>query len=181
MGEFNQGVIVGQVFNADTGAPLSGSMVSMGSVVKKSQYQLRLYTASGSEVRSIVFPPAYTDANGYFSLVFQWDPSDIGDVMDSAGADLLSYGLTAWRQVDNLRVPTRMRGTLKLRLNGTRVAGTVGVATDTQGWALHFAKGIYSAVEKIRYGPLNMGKGLTTEMYYLVDVIPAFYAYAEAG
>ncbi|HZO51371.1 MAG TPA: hypothetical protein VFB63_01575 [Bryobacteraceae bacterium] len=173
MAELNQGFIAGLVYNADSGAPMPKAMVSLGSVWKKGIERMTLYTPFGTEVKSIVYPQAYADDNGIFGIVFQWDASDIGDVMDSAMIDRLTYSITAWQQVDNMRIPSKKHGTLKLRPN----AGGMGLPKSGAEWFFKSAADIQKAAQDIKIvSPPMLGTARTTELYYLVDVLdlPAY-------
>jgi hypothetical protein len=173
MAELNQGFIAGLVYNADSGAPMPNAMISLGSVWKKGIERMTLYTPLGTEVRSIVYPQVHADDNGIFGIVFQWDASDIGDVMDSAMIDQLTYSVTAWMQVDNMRIPSKTRGTLKLRPN----AGGMGLPKSGAEWFFKSAAAIEKAAKDIKItAPAGLGTARTTELYYLVDVLdlPAY-------
>jgi hypothetical protein len=173
MAELNLGFVAGLVFEGDSGAKLPKSMVSMGAVYKWSVERMTLYTPFGLEVKSIAYPPVYSDGDGIFGVVFQWDASDIGAVMDAAMADRLEYSITAWRQVGDLRVPSKKRGTLKLRPN----AGGMGLPKSGIEWVLKSAAAIEKAAKQIKVSaPAGLGTTRTTELYYLVDVVdlPAY-------
>ena len=173
MAELNHGLIAGLVFNADSGEAMPGAMVSLGSVWKKGVERLTLYTPLGMEVKSIVYPQTYADDDGIFGIVFQWDASDIGDVMDSAMIDQLTYSITAWMQVDNMRIPSKSHGTLKLYPN----AGGLGLPDSGTKWFFKTAADIQKIVQDIKItSPAMLGTVRTTELYYLVDALdlPAY-------
>ena len=173
MAELNQGLIAGLVYDADSGARMPDAMVSLGSVWKQDVERLTLYTTLGIEVKSIVYPQVYSDDDGIFGIVFQWDASDIGGVMDSAMIDRLTYSITAWKQVDNMRIPSKTRGTLKLRPN----AGGMGLPKSGAEWFFKSAAAIEKAAKELKISsPAGLGTARTTELYYLVDVLdlPAY-------
>jgi hypothetical protein len=173
MAELNHGLIAGLVFNADSGERMPGAMVSLGSVWKKGVERLTLYTPLGTEVKSIVYPQTYADDDGIFGIAFQWDASDIGDVMDSAMIDQLTYSITAWKQVDNMRIPSKTHGTLKLRPN----AGGMGLPKSGAEWFFKSAAAIEKAAKELKISsPAGLGTARTTELYYLVDALdlPAY-------
>ena len=129
---------------------------------------LTLYTPLGLEVKSIAYPPVYSDSDGIFGVAFQWDASDIGAVMDAAMSDRLEYSITAWRQVGDYRVPSKKRGTLKLRPN----AGGMGLPRSGIEWAFKSAAAIEKAAKQIKVSaPAGLGTARTTELYYLVDMV----------
>ncbi|MEP7362506.1 MAG: hypothetical protein ABI972_04555 [Acidobacteriota bacterium] len=168
MAELNQGLIAGLVYDADSGEAMPGAMVSLGSVWKKGIERMTLYTPFGTEVKSIVYPQVYADDDGIFGIAFQWDASDIGDVMDSAMINQLTYSITAWKKVDNMRIPSKKEGKLQLRPN----AGGMGLPSSGAQWFFKSAAAIEKAAKELKItSPAGLGTARTTELYYLVDVL----------